>query len=92
MGEIRAHVYISGRVQGVLFRDSLRWFAREQGVTGWVRNLRDGRVEAVIEGPREAVEKTVRWCYYGPPRARVEDVQVEWGPSRHEFNDFRIVW
>jgi acylphosphatase len=72
----RAHVIVSGRVQGVGFRFSTVDEARRCGVGGWVRNLEGGQVEAVFEGPREAVEEMVAWCHEGPPGAWVRDVSV----------------
>jgi acylphosphatase len=75
----RAHVFVSGRVQGVYFRATTRDRARETGVDGWVRNLEDGRVEAVFEGPPEAVASMVEFCHEGSPAARVEGVAVEYG-------------
>ena len=66
MERVRAHVLIDGRVQGVNFRAYTREQARAGGVEGWVRNLDDGRVEAVFEGPRKAVQRVVSWCYGGP--------------------------
>lgn len=72
---MRRRVYVSGRVQGVWFRDACRKAARGSGVDGWVRNLDDGRVEAVFEGPERFVEAMVGWCHEGPPRARVERVE-----------------
>jgi acylphosphatase len=79
MDRVRRHVFVSGRVQNVWFRDACRREALAHGVDGWVRNLADGRVEAVFEGPPEAVDALVAWCHDGPPRARVDrvDVQVE---------------
>jgi acylphosphatase len=76
-GRTRVHVHVSGRVQGVAYRATTRRRAREAGVDGWVRNLADGRVEAVFEGPPEAVERMVEWCHEGSARARVDDVAVE---------------
>ena len=67
----RVRVVISGRVQGVAFRDSTRRMAERLGLGGWVRNLSDGRVEAVFEGPAADVERAVAWCREGPPGARV---------------------
>jgi len=76
---IRAHVFVSGRVQGVYYRATTRDTARERGVDGWVRNLDDGRVEAVFEGPEADVESMLEWCHTGSPKARVDDVSVEYG-------------
>lgn len=75
----RAHVFVSGRVQGVYYRATTRDTARERGVDGWVKNLDDGRVEAVFEGERSAVEEMVEWCHTGSPQARVEDLEVTYG-------------
>ena len=71
---VRAHVFVSGRVQGVFYRASTREKAREEGVDGWVKNLSDGRVEAVFEGPAAAVETMVEWCETGSRAASVEAV------------------
>jgi len=68
---------ITGRVQGVGYRDALRAQALARGLSGWVRNRRDGSVEAVLQGPEDAVTEVARWARQGPPAARVSDVQVE---------------
>jgi len=73
----RRHVWVSGRVQGVWFRDACAREATALGVRGWVRNLADGRVEAVFEGDEPAVAALVEWCRTGPPRARVAGVEVQ---------------
>lgn len=88
----RAHVLVSGRVQGVNYRATARDYARDIGVNGWVRNLDDGRVEAVFEGTRPAVQKMVSWCYSGPSYARVERVEVQWEKPTGEERGFSIVW
>jgi acylphosphatase len=88
--KVRAHVYISGRVQGVFFRDSTRHLARRYGVAGWVRNLPDGRVEAVFEGEKDAVQRLIDWCHQGPPGARVDRVDVEWQEYTGAFTDFTV--
>ncbi|MDQ3926486.1 MAG: acylphosphatase [Actinomycetota bacterium] len=75
--EERAHVYVSGQVQGVSFRDATRQQAEELGLGGWVRNLQDGRVEAVFEGESETVRQMIEWCESGPSSADVDDVSVE---------------
>ena len=72
----RIHVVVHGHVQGVFFRDTVRRSAREHGVSGWVRNRRDGTVEAVFEGPPEGVSALVELCRTGPPGAQVERVEV----------------
>jgi acylphosphatase len=73
---VRRHVVVTGRVQGVFFRDSVRERADAHGVTGWACNRSDGAVEAVLEGSPEDVERVVRFCRTGPPRAEVDDVDV----------------
>ncbi len=73
---IRRRVVVSGRVQGVFFRASCTDRARAEGVSGWVRNRSDGRVEAAFEGPPEAVERMIAWCGHGPSQARVTGVEV----------------
>ena len=73
----RVHLVVSGLVQGVGFRLAAQREARRLGLSGWVRNRADGRVEAVAEGPEPAIEQMVAWCRRGPPGARVRDVAVE---------------
>ncbi|HDD69040.1 MAG TPA: acylphosphatase [Candidatus Korarchaeota archaeon] len=91
MGEkVRAHVFVSGIVQGVFFRANTKRMADQLRVKGWVRNLLDGRVEAVFEGDKEAVEKIIEWCKTGPPLARVDRVEVHWEPYKGEFDEFSI--
>ncbi len=92
MGEmVRVHLRVYGRVQGVFFRSTMRDVAKELGISGWVRNLPDGSVEAVVEGERRKVEKIIEWAHRGPPLARVEKVSVRWEDYRGEFEDFKIV-
>ena len=86
----RVRVYVSGRVQGVFFRDSTRERAQRLGVSGWVRNLPDGRVEAVFEGEAGAVDEMVRWCHEGPPHARVEGVEVREEPVSGDQEGFEV--
>jgi acylphosphatase len=84
------HVIIGGRVQGVGYRDALQLEAERLGVTGWVRNRIDGRVEAVIQGRREALEGLVQWARRGPPAARVSELQVGDAPAtlRRNYTEF----
>ena len=77
-GRRRAHLFVSGKVQGVYYRANTRDTARERDLDGWVKNLPDGRVEAVFEGDAAAVEELIEWCHSGSPRARVDDVSVEY--------------
>jgi acylphosphatase len=87
----RAHVFVSGTVQGVYFRATTRDEARDRGVDGWVQNLDDGRVEAVFEGPEEVVEELIDFCHEGSDAAEVENVEIEYEESQGE-NGFRVRW
>ncbi len=87
---VRAHVFVSGRVQGVFFRHETRHEARLRGIKGWVRNLKDGRVEVVFEGEEEAVKELIDFCKRGPPGAKVTKVEVLWETYTGEFRDFEI--
>lgn len=86
----RAHVLVSGRVQGVFFRDNTKKKADELGVAGWVRNLIDGRVEAVFEGSKKRVEEMVDWVRKGPSFAQVDNFDLVWEDYRGEFKSFEI--
>lgn len=86
----RMHVIISGRVQGVFFRAYVRETAEALKLTGWVRNLYDGRVEAVFEGEDANVQTILEWCKKGPPHAIVKKVDADEDPYTGEFRDFRI--
>lgn len=88
----RIHVFISGRVQGVFFRDHTRRWASSLGLTGWVKNLWDGRVEVVAEGEEKLLHALIARLKEGPPGALVENVDVTWEEYRAEFTDFRITW
>jgi acylphosphatase len=88
--EARARVSVSGRVQGVFFRDSVRQVARRLGLTGWVRNLPDGRVEAEFQGPEDAVEEALAFCRRGPELAAVERVDVDWIDPLDAEPGFRV--
>lgn len=90
--KVRAHAVISGRVQGVFFRLETKHAAEGYGVFGWVRNRRDGTVEAVFEGSEENVMSVLEWCKKGPPIAKVSRVDVEWEDYIGEFNSFEITY
>lgn len=86
----RVRVVFHGRVQGVNFRAYATQRAQELGLRGWVRNLDDGTVEAMAEGPREAMEEWIRWCREEQPHARVTQVETEWSEATGEFRGFTI--
>lgn len=88
--KVRAYAVISGRVQGVFFRLETKHAADGYGVFGWVRNKRDGTVEAVFEGDKEKVLSVLEWCKHGPPVSRVQHVDVTWEAYTGEFNSFSI--
>lgn len=88
----RVHVWIRGRVQGVCFRAFARDAAREAGVTGWIKNLRDGRVEAVFEGDTDKVEKMIAWCHIGSPFGFVDHVEVKEEPYEGNMKRFEITY
>lgn len=88
--KVRAHVFVSGMVQGVFFRSETQYEANRGKVTGWVRNLRDGRVEAVFEGEKDNVEKLIEFCRKGPPGARVTKFEVSLEEYTGEFENFWI--
>jgi acylphosphatase len=88
--KVRAHVFVKGRVQGVLFRYVTKNEANLRGVKGWVRNLEDGRVEAVFEGVKEKVDEMIEFCHYGPPAAKVSSVKVAWEEYTGNFKGFSI--
>ena len=90
MTSIRAHVFVSGHVQGVFYRASAQRQANALSVKGWARNLYDGRVEAVFEGEQAAVERMLAWCRAGPPNAYVTDVDVRYEPFTGEFTGFGV--
>jgi len=88
--KVRAHIFVSGRVQGVFFRVETRYEAMKRNVAGWVGNTSGGRVEAIFEGEREDVEKLIEFCRKGPPGARVTKIDVQWEEYSREFKDFKI--
>ncbi len=87
---VRRRVVVRGRVQGVFFRDSARERADAHGVAGWVRNRSDGAVEAVLEGPADAVDRVVRFFQTGPPRAQVDSVEVQAEDARQDLSGFDV--
>jgi acylphosphatase len=92
MAKVRAHVFISGRVQGIFFRQNTKQKAESHGVTGWVRNLDDGRVEAVFEGEEEDVKALLDFCRKGPRGAVITNVDVAFERFAGEFRNFRVTY
>ena len=92
MANQRVRVFVKGKVQGVFFRQALKVKAIQNGVFGWVRNLDDGRVEAILEGNEENVNTLVEWCHGGPANARVEDVDIRNEKYSNEFSKFDVLY
>ncbi len=88
--QARVRVFISGRVQGVFFRESAKKQANKLGIFGWIKNLRDGRVEAVFEGKKEKVDKILKWVKQGPLLAKVEKTDIFFENYQKEFDSFEI--
>lgn len=90
MSTTRAHVLFTGRVQGVFFRAFTEQAASMHGLTGWVRNMPGGQVEAVFEGEKDKIEAAINICKTGNPSARVDDVDINWSNPTGEFRSFQI--
>jgi acylphosphatase len=90
MERARARVFIDGRVQGVFYRSFTRELASSLGLDGWVKNLRDGRVEALFEGEKKVIEQAIRGCHAGPPGAAVSHVDVQWETYTGDEQGFSI--
>ena len=90
MEEIRIHIFISGKVQGVFFRDSVLKRAEKLEVFGWIQNLENGVVEAVFEGDKDKVKKMIKWMEKGPLLAKVKEIDVDEQRYTGEFKDFQI--
>jgi len=87
---VRAHVWVKGRMQGVAFRAHVEYYARQIGVTGWVRNVGWDTVEAIVEGARGKVERFIEMMKEGPRASRVDESRVEWEDVTREFNEFGV--
>ncbi len=88
--KVRAHIFVSGKVQGVFFRIEIRNRAIRRNIVGWVRNTYDGRVEVIFEGEKNDVAKMIEFCRRGPSGARVTKVDIQWDEYTDEFRDFQI--
>lgn len=91
MSQKAAHVRITGHVQGVGFRWQAMLLARSLNIDGWIRNCQDGTVEAFIQGEKDAVTQMLQWLKIGPPRAKVEALEVSWCETGHEIKGFNII-
>ncbi len=89
---VRVHVVISGKVQGVFFRFETKRAAERHEVFGWVKNQRDGTVAAIFEGSKASVDSILEWCNHGPPYASVIRVDVEWEDYKGEFDSFEVTY
>ena len=92
MSNYRVRLFVTGKVQGVFFRQSLKVMAKKNDIFGWVKNLKDGRVEAVLEGNEENVSRLVEWAHGGPANARVEDVDIRNEKFTAEFSKFDVLY
>jgi len=91
MEKIAVRIFLSGKVQGVFFRDNAKRKADFLGVVGWIRNLEDGRVEALVEGSEDKVEEMIRWAKRGPEEAEVDQININKENCRNELEDFKII-
>lgn len=92
MTNLRVRLFIKGKVQGVFFRQALKVRAKKNNVKGWVRNLKDGRVEALFEGEDTHVSTLIEWCHAGSANARVEDIEIKNEKYKGEFSKFEVLY
>jgi len=90
MVQKRVHIFVNGRVQGVFFRQATKVIAIKNNVTGWVRNLDDGRVEILIEGDDKCVDSVIEWCNIGPANSRVDDIQINNEEYSGKLENFEV--
>jgi acylphosphatase len=91
MDSLRAHVYIEGRVQGVFYREWTKAKAEDLGLTGWVKNLEDGKVEAVFEGEKKKLEEMLAECKKGSRLSKVKHIDIIWETATREFSGFSVL-
>ena len=92
MSSKRIRIIVTGKVQGVFFRQALKVMAKKNDIFGWVKNLKDGRVEAVLEGAEEKVSRLVEWSHGGPANARVEDIEIHNEKFSGKFSKFDVLY
>jgi len=92
MTKQRLRLFVKGKVQGVFFRQALKVMAKKNNVSGWVKNQKNGRVEAILEGEDLDVSSIVEWCHGGPANARVEDIEIRNEKYKGEFSKFEVLY
>jgi acylphosphatase len=92
MKQQRVHLLVRGKVQGVFFRQALKVVAKKNNVLGWVRNLKDGRVEAILEGDNKSVNSVIEWANIGPANSRVDDIEINNKEFKNEFSTFDVLY
>ena len=92
MSKQRVRLFVRGKVQGVFFSQALKVMAIKNNLTGWVRNLEDGRVEALLDGDIDSVNTVVEWAHGGPANSRVDDVEIKNEVFKDEFTDFEVLY
>ena len=92
MKQQRTRVLVSGKVQGVFFRQALKVVAKKNNVLGWVRNLKDKRVEAILEGDNKSINSVIEWIHIGPANSRVDDIEVSNEEFKNEFSTFDVLY
>ena len=92
MKQQRVHIFISGKVQGVFFRQALKVIAKKNNVSGWVRNLTDKRVEAILEGDNKSVNLVVEWAKIGPANSHVDNIEINNEEFKNEFSAFEVLY
>ena len=92
MSKQRVRLFVTGKVQGVFFRQTLKVMAKKNDVFGWVKNLKDGKVESVLEGEGEKINRLIEWVHGGPANARVEDVEIHNEKFTEEFSKFDVLY
>ena len=92
MKQQRVRLLVSGNVQGVFFRQALKVVAKKNNVSGWVRNLKDGRVEAVFEGDSKSINSVIEWAHVGPANSRIDDIEVSNEEFKNEFSTFEVLY
>ena len=92
MKQQRVHILVSGKVQGVFFSQALKVIAKNNNVVGWVRNLTDKRVEAILEGDNKSVNLVIEWAKIGPANSHVDDIEINNEEFKNEFSTFEVLY